>query len=125
MASGSWTHQATTCHSHVVNRKQQEALDLGARIRDARERMGLLQSELATLVGTSSRTVGNWERGETSPRNKLGKLEDVLGVALTVSSPTQDRVVAAIESSDMSPADQHELIADYLRILERRDSRGA
>lgn len=49
----------------------------------------------------------------------------MLGVALTVSSPTQDRVVAAIESSDMSPADQHELIADYLRILERRDSRGA
>lgn len=87
--------------------------------------MGLLQSELATLVGTSNRTVGNWERGETSPRNRLGKLEDVLGVALTVSSPTEDRVVAAIESSDMPPADQHELIADYLRILERRESRGA
>lgn len=50
----------------------------GERIRLERERAGLTQPQLGALVGVSGRTVGNWERGEASPRNSLARLMDVL-----------------------------------------------
>lgn len=53
----------------------------GTEIRNARERAGLTQEELGELVGVSGRTVGNWERGKSIPRNKLAKLRVVLDVA--------------------------------------------
>lgn len=52
------------------------------RIRYARERAGLTQEQVAEAVGVSLRTVGSWERGENVPRNRLAKLEDVLGTRL-------------------------------------------
>lgn len=55
---------------------------LGERIRIARERKGLTQAELAQEVGVARETVGNWETGQTSPRNKLTKLEEALSVQL-------------------------------------------
>jgi transcriptional regulator with XRE-family HTH domain len=55
---------------------------LGARIRRARERAQLSQEELAALVGASSRAVGDWENNRRKPRNRLGALEEVLGVSL-------------------------------------------
>lgn len=39
----------------------------GDEIRSGRELLGLTQAELASQVGVSFRTIGNWERGETSP----------------------------------------------------------
>ena len=51
-------------------------------IRAARERARLSQADVAAAVGVSVRTVGNWERGDSVPRNRLGALEDVLGVSL-------------------------------------------
>jgi transcriptional regulator with XRE-family HTH domain len=50
----------------------------GDEIRDLREAAGLTQQELGAKVGVSLRTIGNWERGETVPRNKLGRLRRVL-----------------------------------------------
>lgn len=55
---------------------------LGDRIRSARERAGLTQAELAAKVGVARETVGNWETGVSSPRNKLAKLHEVLGERL-------------------------------------------
>lgn len=52
---------------------------LGTRIRQARERRGMSQGELAKELGVSLRTVGNWERDETHPRNSLTRIEDLLG----------------------------------------------
>lgn len=37
------------------------------RIRELRKAKGLSQTELATMLGVSLRTVGSWERGENSP----------------------------------------------------------
>jgi transcriptional regulator with XRE-family HTH domain len=55
---------------------------LGLRIRRARERKRLTQQQLADAVGASVRAVGSWERGEAVPRNTIGALDAVLGVAL-------------------------------------------
>lgn len=52
----------------------------GNEIRQARERAGLTQGELGEQVGVSGRTVGNWERDFSIPRNKLAKVEQVLNV---------------------------------------------
>lgn len=50
----------------------------GAQIRDARKRAGLSQAELAKRVGVVPRTVGGWERGETSPSIAEQRLMEVL-----------------------------------------------
>jgi transcriptional regulator with XRE-family HTH domain len=56
---------------------------LGILIRRARERKHWTQAQLADAVGVSSRAVGDWERDVKAPRNRLGALEQVLGVDLT------------------------------------------
>lgn len=54
----------------------------GEQIRLARERKGWTQNDLAQAVGVGERTIGNWERGATIPRNRAGRLEKVLGEEL-------------------------------------------
>lgn len=56
---------------------------LGSRIREARERKGLLQSELATLVGVkSSGIISNWEKDVNKPdSDKLVRLCKALDVS--------------------------------------------
>lgn len=67
--------------SHHV-RMASDPLTLGTRIRRARERARLSQDELAKLVDASRRAVGDWENDRRKPRNRLGALEQVLGVNL-------------------------------------------
>lgn len=55
-------------------------MTVGESIRRARERAGWDQARLAAEVGVSRTTVSNWETGISSPRNKLGKLYEVLGL---------------------------------------------
>lgn len=50
----------------------------GPEIRAARERKGWTQQELAAAIKVGMRTVGNWERGETVPKNRMAALEAVL-----------------------------------------------
>ncbi|WP_344251001.1 helix-turn-helix transcriptional regulator [Isoptericola hypogeus] len=50
----------------------------GSEIRAARKRAGLSQKELGKRVGASLRTVGNWERGETSSKGSTERLIEVL-----------------------------------------------
>lgn len=64
--------------------------ELGKRIRRERERKHMTQQQLGEAVGVKLRTVGNWERGETVPMNRLASLEEVLGVNLT-AEPTLQR----------------------------------
>lgn len=47
----------------------------GGQIRAARESRGLTQEQLAHVLGVGQRTVGNWERGDSIPRNRMGMLE--------------------------------------------------
>lgn len=50
----------------------------GEQIKEGRERLHLTQQELATQVGVSMRTVGNWERGDSVPRSRMGAIREVL-----------------------------------------------
>lgn len=51
----------------------------GSDIRDARNRAGMSQEALAEAVGVTLRTIGNWERSATAPREKLPVLREILG----------------------------------------------
>jgi transcriptional regulator with XRE-family HTH domain len=50
----------------------------GDEIKQARLRADLTQADLAKRVGVSTRSIGNYERGETVPRAKMPRLEAVL-----------------------------------------------
>lgn len=47
----------------------------GPEIKAARERAHMTQQELAEKVGVGLRTVGNWERGESVPKNRMAAIE--------------------------------------------------
>ena len=80
----------------------------GQQIRAARERAGLTQGELAQRVGVTLRTVGNWERDEVSPRNRLGRLRQVL-----------PDLGAGDRSATLHSASDAELLAEIARRFER------
>lgn len=101
---------------------------LGQRIRRLREERQWTQAQLADLIGTTGRTVGNWERDEVSPRNRIGALEKAFGISLTDGRPLHnrdDKVVDAIESSPLSRGDRAELISHYWRLLDAGEGRGS
>lgn len=75
---------------------------LGARIRRARERARLSQEELAERVGASVRAVGDWENDRRKPRNRLGALEEVLGVALDGEPPPRPQISRRLYEEIMS-----------------------
>lgn len=58
-------------------------------IRRARERLQMTQPELADLVGVSESTISNWERGKHIPKNRLGRLRQVLRMD-DAPTPTSD-----------------------------------
>lgn len=59
------------------------SIDVGARIRAGRERLGLTQEQFAELLGVRSvRTIYNWESGATHPRNKRALIEQAIGASL-------------------------------------------
>lgn len=57
----------------------------GDEIRDARQRAHLTQDELGAMIGVTGRTIGNWERGYSVPRNRQAALEEAL--SLTTREP--------------------------------------
>lgn len=42
-------------------------LEIGSRLREERERLGLSQAQLAKIAGTATRTQVAWEQGEQTP----------------------------------------------------------
>lgn len=59
-----------------------EPRSIGDRIRHARKKAGLNQSDLAGRIGVSQPAVANWESGVHDPRRvMLAKIADVLGVS--------------------------------------------
>ena len=60
-----------------------EVVELGAKLRQRREVLGLLQTQLSALSGISTRTIQLVERGKGNPSlDTLIQLADPLGVRL-------------------------------------------
>jgi transcriptional regulator with XRE-family HTH domain len=87
---------------------------LGARIRRARERAQLSQEDLARLVGASKRAVGDWENDRRKPRNRLGALEEVLGVPLDAEPEPEPAIpkslLREIEATDGLTEDERQAV---------------
>jgi transcriptional regulator with XRE-family HTH domain len=89
-----------------------EAMTTGDQIRTARERAGFTQQQLGTMLGVSMRTVGNWERGASVPRNKLGAIKHLLDGQAGTDAP------ALRDASDA------ELLAEIARRFARQATEG-
>lgn len=79
----------------------------GPEIKAARERARMTQQQLAARIGVGLRTVGNWERGETVPQNRMAALE-----ALFVDAP----------ATPLQKFTDAQIIAELARRAAERDS---
>lgn len=81
------------------------------RIRIAREKKGLNQSELAVAIGVTPQTVQQWEALKTSPRQKkIDALANVLAV-------TSDWLLTGRDSPTPQTAENEEALSRKERIL--------
>jgi DNA-binding XRE family transcriptional regulator len=62
------------------------APSLGMKIRRARERQQWTQAQLAAAVGVSRDAIVKWEGDQRAPKNRIGALEEVLGIDLTTAA---------------------------------------
>ena len=51
----------------------------------------MTQAELGLAVGVSRSAINSWERGRSYPRNRIGAIEDVLGISLDELPPADHR----------------------------------
>ena len=56
---------------------------LGQKIKRARERKRWTQQQLADAVEVTRGVIGTWENDHRVPKNRIGALEEVLGIDLT------------------------------------------
>lgn len=98
--------------------------DLGDRIRKARERLGMRQTDLAAAVHVGLSSIGAWERGIHTPSaSALFALERALGVTLN-TEPEPDLAPVAGEVERLTAAIDR--LTDALERLSagREGSRG-
>ena len=99
---------------------------IGTAIKRARERMRWTQRQLADAVGVNVKTVDNWEGGRTSPRNRRGALEEVLGISLYEDEPAPAAPeLTATDAWEQSVLDDRHLDGETKRwlIQSSRDAR--
>ena len=120
--------------------------ECGARIREARDRAGLTQEELAEKLAVHKMTVSKWERGEREPKGPallalgrelkvspawiLGYQDAVSELALTLAGNSVeviasailvvDRMAAALESggTPLNLESRAHLVAKLLKLCE-------
>ncbi|MCW2902257.1 MAG: Helix-turn-helix domain [Streptosporangiaceae bacterium] len=92
--------------------------EVGDLLRAARERAQLTQGELADLVGVHRASVVNWEKG-TPPRNRLGKLRQVLGLDEHL------KPLGTADTQDFRYMDHRELVARMNVLVSQLNSLAA
>lgn len=85
----------------------------GQEIERARKLAGWSQKKLASEVGVSERTIGNWERGASSPGMKEPQLLELLGPYFAASAP-------GLDLADVSDLD---LLAEVAKRMSRGSQR--
>ncbi len=69
-----------------MHRSPSKAVEIGLRVRQARDTLGLRQDELALAAGVSTRVVHQIERGKpTSRLDILLRVLEALGLAIEIS----------------------------------------
>ena len=104
---------------------------IGGRIREARDKMGLTQQQLGTLVGVSSQTVWSWEAGRVKPTHD--HLEDLayrcemstawlLGRSVLEADLLKEANVSFHDAVEGLPLEDVETIQSFIRFVrqERR-----
>lgn len=91
----------------------------GSDIRDARNRAGISQEQLAERVGVTLRTIGNWERSATAPRDKLPILREILGDYLDDGESDSPRLRIASDQELLN-----EIARRFARSLQKGGSDG-
>ncbi len=92
-----------------------EYTNLGTRIRKAREKQALTQSQLANRIGVKRNTIERWENEQSVPRiNKLATMAGVLDVPLLwllaggdFAPTTTEHSTDAIIEQKLQLANQH------------------
>ncbi len=84
--------------------RSRSAAVVGRRIRAARERLGLTQAELATLLGRTPTSISYWEGGQRSPGlEEIVELARALAVAPASLLPSQPpRVLARAQAAELA-----------------------
>lgn len=90
-------------------------MTFGDKIRQAREKLGLTQQEVADHFGISREAVQQWEKNKARPRGaKLAKLAEVL----------QEKLQSLLTDDEEMPLSADELAAVALYRKVAHDSRG-
>lgn len=92
---------------------------IGERIAQARKEAGLRQEDLADLIGVSTRTVQNYEAGDTSAHRHMRQIADVTGASLKWLLHGEPEVAEDDRLSQMA-AEVSEIRAMLERVLEGR-----
>lgn len=75
-------------------------MSVGKRIKQAREKLGLTQAELARQVGVSRTAVGMWENGAAFPQHKnVPRLSEILGLHPASFDPYSGSTVTPVLTS--------------------------
>ena len=91
---------------------------IGTMIKRARERQLMSQEELAAKLRVSRSAVNSWERDRSYPRNRIGALEEVLGIkvegepATAELAPTDEWELRVMQDPDLPPDLKQALIRD-------------
>lgn len=93
---------------------------LGEDIKTARERLRMNQLELAEAVGVSESTISNWERGRSSPKNRLGLVRAILKLDASAEARTEaDDHDTTDEERVLRSASDSALLAEVARRFGR------
>jgi len=87
---------------------------IGGRIREARQRAGLTQGQLARSIETSERNIIRWENGQNEPR-----VHSVVAIAKATGHELDFFLTGSVESDDDEEAAALTL-DDYLRVRVRQ-----
>lgn len=99
---------------------------LGNRIKERREKKGLLQKDIANFVGVSQQAVARWEKGETEPDSAtLVKLAELLECSVDyllgrTNVPTPIETIAAHHEGEEWTEEELEEIEAFKEFVRMR-----
>jgi len=89
----------------------------GDEIRSARERAKLKQSDLASMLGVTNRSVSNWETGRHVPQSKEALIRDVLDLG---EPESRSASIRSGHPTGLSSYSDLELIAEIASRLAKK-----